>query len=595
MARRKNRNNTSATLQGVDKAETTQAGPAEPSANGEALSSANGQAAEVLQEAAAQPPAAATRALAFHPRTSAKDERIIIHYYPNAEFATVQSCLIALAQWRGLFQRGHILVMLAWNYRRPKAVAAQPDIPTIIPVPKARLREESTRYGAWECTDEEGEDVPCAPRECIIDQVFDRKEYDTIRQLTGVVEAPVFRPDGSILERDGYDGETGLLHVKTLAVTPIPVRPSKADALAARDDLYDIIKDFHFVEESRCAHMAAWLAALLTPFARPAISGPVPGFLFDGSMKGTGKTMLADIISVLVTGRPNARITLPSDEDEVRKLITAMVMAGGPLVLFDDFNLPALKSPSLDAVLTGTTWKGRILGLSKMTDDLPLLMTWIIAGNNITVEDQMARRVVPCRLESKTPEPEKRNDFHIDGDLLDYVKKNRARLVRAALIILRAYWANKPTLPSLTRFGSYDSWSQTVRSAVYWITEMDPVETRSGLEIATPDVEAGLQLLLELRHLPGATTLGITAQNILQMASDWSISRPELQHALVAIGPKGELPTAKELGEKLTRIRDRLYRTGDGTVKLVGSYDKHAKRQQWIVAMNTSPQVTEHS
>src|SRR5262249_4882626 len=51
----------------------------------------------------------------------------------------------------------------------------------------------------------------------------------------------------------------------------------------------------------------------------------------------------------------------------------------------------------LDAALTGTSWKDRILGVNRMAE-APLYMTWYATGNNVIVAADTARRVCHVRL-----------------------------------------------------------------------------------------------------------------------------------------------------------------------------------------------------
>src|SRR5262249_4324478 len=163
------------------------------------------------------------------------------------------------------------------------------------------------------------------------------------------------------------------------------------DAVAARDVLFDVVRDFPFAgKEDR----AVWLAGLLTALARPAVAGPCPLFLFDANAPGTGKTILADTISIIVTRRPMSRTACPATEDELRKRITSVALAGDRLMLFDNV-AASFGGPSLDSALTGTTWRDRLLGRSRMTAELPLYTVWFATGNNVALKGDIRRRVVP--------------------------------------------------------------------------------------------------------------------------------------------------------------------------------------------------------
>src|SRR5262249_40103574 len=92
----------------------------------------------------------------------------------------------------------------------------------------------------------------------------------------------------------------------------------------------EVVGDFPFAGD---CHRAAWLAALLTPLARFAFAGPSPLFLVDSNVRGAGKGRLLDCISRIVTGERFTIATYTGAEDELRKRITSLVLAGDRLVL----------------------------------------------------------------------------------------------------------------------------------------------------------------------------------------------------------------------------------------------------------------------
>src|ERR1022692_4426588 len=114
-------------------------------------------------------------------------------------------------------------------------------------------------------------EVPAHPPTWCISAVHSRANWPGIRHLESVVDYPVLRPDGTILVRNGYDPDTGLLLENTCDLGRLPDRPIQADAIAARNRLLDVVADFPFEAD---LHKPAWLAALLTPLARFAFVGP---------------------------------------------------------------------------------------------------------------------------------------------------------------------------------------------------------------------------------------------------------------------------------------------------------------------------------
>src|SRR5207245_7714093 len=64
-----------------------------------------------------------------------------------------------------------------------------------------------------------------------------------------------------------------------------------------------------------------------------------------------------------------------------------------------------------------------------------------------------------------------------DFDPLAVAMKDRVRLLMAALTVLRAWLSleEKPAMPA--PLGSFEDWSLTVRNALIWLGEADPVGT----------------------------------------------------------------------------------------------------------------------
>lgn len=93
--------------------------------------------------------------------------------------------------------------------------------------------------------------------------------------LSGIVEAPSVRPDGTLLTSPGYDAATRTLYVPAegLVVPAVPAHPTDENVRAAADLLQEVVADFPFDSQ---ASRANCLAAMITPVLRPMIDGPVP-------------------------------------------------------------------------------------------------------------------------------------------------------------------------------------------------------------------------------------------------------------------------------------------------------------------------------
>src|SRR5262249_12534909 len=142
--------------------------------------------------------------------------------------------------------------------------------------------------------------VEADPPHWSIFAVMGRGVWPGLRYLSGIVEAPTLRADGTVLDVAGYDEATGLLYEPNARYPRVPAAPGADAARRAAETLFDLVSEFEFVGDE---HRAAWLAALLSVLARPAINGPCPLFLFEAAAPGTGKTLLAEVIGIIVAGR----------------------------------------------------------------------------------------------------------------------------------------------------------------------------------------------------------------------------------------------------------------------------------------------------
>src|SRR5262249_47921999 len=178
--------------------------------------------------------------------------------------------------------------------------------------------------------------------------------------LDALVEVPVLRRNGTIIAAPGYDATMRLLYAPPpgLAVPPVPKTPKRDQVRAALESLTDILSDFPFTSDAVRANA---LGLLLTPILRPAILGQVPLALIDKPKRGTGATLLAQVVTAIAFGSATDLMTAPRDEAEWRKTITAALLAGASMMFVDNVEHP-LSSSALAAALTSPVWNDRILG-----------------------------------------------------------------------------------------------------------------------------------------------------------------------------------------------------------------------------------------
>ena len=431
---------------------------------------------------------------------------------------------------------------------------------------------------AWYRTDgDESERIH--PPDWVVRGLEARGSWSKIRPLEAIAESPILRADGTVLQTAGYDPTTAIVYRPLIDFPRIPNAPTRNQAVAAVAALVEVVQDFPYATE---AHRAGWVASLLTTLSRYAFPGPAPLFLFDANLRGCGKSLQTDAVAVITTGRPMARMSLPRDDDETRKRITAIALAGEPLVLIDNIN-GTLGNASLDAALTATSWSDRILGETAMASGIPLYSTWFATGNNVAIAADTARRTVHIRLESREENPEERSDF-LHANLLAWVRQERPRLTAAALTILSGYCAAGRPAMNLTPWGSFEAWSELVRNALVWAGMPDPGSTRTALTSQSDREAAALRQLLAGWEELDPSGAGMTVVEMVRTLTDNPGSFDTVRGALWELSPPkdGKSLNPRSVGMKLHHLRqrvmggkylDRRDRSGGKAVWMVKSAD----------------------
>ena len=510
-----------------------------------------------------------------------KDDRVEIVISTNE--ADINELVIrALAKDDQLYQRAGKLVHVVSGAVQD-GIDRPDDAPHIRSLSLAGLRERLTRVVRFvTLREKEGEieRLPAHPPKWCYDAIDSRGQWSGIRSLAGVVTAPVLRPDGSVLNVAGYDSQTGLLFDPQGVTFPIIERPSHGDAIRAADSLLDLVADFPF---SKPDHRSAWLAYLLTALARFAFNGPAPLFLVDANIRGSGKSLLCDVVSLIANGCEMSRMSNPKDDDECRKRITALALSADTLCLIDNI-IGGLGCESLDAALTGTVWKDRVLGASEIVE-LPLLVTWSATGNNVVLHADTSRRVAHIRLDSRLENPEQRDGFK-NPNLKAYVRQHRPKLLADVLTILAAFCRAGRPQQKLPTWGSFEGWSDLVRQAVVWCGQADPGATRTEL-VEQSDREAiALRELLAGWDELDPDCFGLRTAEILTRLIQHPERYEQVRNAVLELCPPQAghpLPSPGSFGKKLGHLRGRVV-----SGRFIDRRPNRKKTSAWFVSGETA-------
>ena len=317
------------------------------------------------------------------------------------------------------------------------------------------LRGRLDRCAEWLRQGKEGLRPGWPPKEVVEDMLALPRPLPVLR---GVVKTPVFAANGSLLTDAGYQPDTGLYYEPSDEALPsITERPDTTDLQRAKEIIrLEWLSDFPFVGDASCANA---VSAPLTAVARELIDGPTPLVAIDSPVAGTGKGPVAHGIGTIALGPPPAVMTETRNEEEMRKRITSSLCAGLPVVLLDNVKRP-LQSGALAAALTARQWSDRILGRNQIVE-LPIRCVWLATGNNLQLDNEIARRTVWVRLDARVDRPWQRTSFR-HPDLPAWLRRHRHELVWAFLVLVQHWIAvGRPAWDGVP-LGSYEAWSSVV-------------------------------------------------------------------------------------------------------------------------------------
>jgi hypothetical protein len=379
-----------------------------------------------------------------------------------------------------------------------------------LPVPTVRTAISRSCRLLRESTDGSGAPtlLHVHPPEWLAPEVHARRHWPGTRPLRAVLTYPVLLPDGRVHDKPGYDEETGILYQPSFVPWEVPPEPTPAHIRLACYFLLYVVKDVPFedakvgwhVDEtpeetfarlSRSPIAAAWASSVMTPFSRFAIPRDfVPLHAYNADNAGSGKDLLKTCTGEIVLGREMQFMpqNVERDDDAAdRKRITALAVAGTTMCVVNNIR-KAFGNGAIENAITTVVWGDRILGKSE-APRLPLILGWYATGNNIRLTGDMGRRCLMINLASPHAKPQERTDY-TEQDLADYVRRNRAKIVWACLVLLRARALKG--MDKLVDPGpcGFPGWSRLVRGAIMDVGLADPWLANGAADDSADDDES---------------------------------------------------------------------------------------------------------
>ncbi|MBY0411699.1 MAG: PriCT-2 domain-containing protein [Burkholderiaceae bacterium] len=506
----------------------------------------------VIDDAVAEEPA--------FPHVVELPERRTIEVIPGNLGEAVNAGELALrAQCPYLYKRSGQIVRPLRGERVEAAHGSTVYVTKLHPLNKHGLVEALTDAAVWTKVDgrrrKDGEFVRMNCPMNIAETLLARGEWN-LRPLTAIIDAPTLRADGSILDKQGYDCRTGLLLEPGADFPPVPQKPTQVDALNALQRLSLLVEGFPFVgEEDR----SVWLAALLTACVRRSLS-TAPMFAFSAPAAGSGKSLLVDLVSIISSGARAPVFSQGRDEEEMEKRVAAALLAGHGVVSIDNCTLP-IDGDLLCQALTQPTLTLRPLG-SSITRSVPASATFFANGNSLVIAGDMTRRVLLCNLDAGQERPELR-EFEFNP--LEQAQAGRAGYLVDVLTILRAFCVAGYPKQEISTLGSFEQWSECVRSALLWLHLPDPVRTMERTRVADPKLSALRAAMNAWYSVFG--TRSVLVREAIDLASQHrngiypsrtEVLHPDFQEALMTVAGVAGRINSRTLGKWLASNRGRI-------------------------------------
>jgi putative DNA primase/helicase len=443
------------------------------------------------------------------------------------------------------------------------------------PVPRSitedRLRHVLAQLVNWRKRAPNGDLVPAYPPPVLLKNILATPD-PALPVLAGIVTAPVFGSDGTLITEPGYHPATRLLYEPTQNFTlpPVPDDPTSQQVAVARSLLLDdLLGEFPFVGEGERAHA---LTLLLLPFIRPMISGPTPLHMVEKPAPGTGATLMVDAISIVTTGTSASVMVEGRDEDEWRKRLTAKLREIPSILLIDNLRRQ-LDASSVAAALTAPYWEDRVLGKSEMTR-FPIRCVWIATGNNPQFSNEIARRMVRIRLDPHEDQPWLREGFR-HPNLLAWVWRNRARLV-AACLTLGSAWIAAGRPRHQKTIGSFEDWAE-VMGGILKVAGVPGFLGNLKEMYERADAEGGVWRGFVGLWWDRFGTQPVTSADLCELALQCGIP--------MARGDEHAKRTS--LGKALGRMRDRIYTINARRLRVHHAGSAHGA-QRWQLQVSES-------
>jgi len=373
-----------------------------------------------------------------------------------------------------------------------------------------------------------------------------------LRPLRGLVSHPFVTPQGEIVITKGYDNESGLYCMDDANYESLGKRLYHEDAVLSYGLLVrHLLADFPFAESE---DEAVAVAILLTILCRPLLN-IAPGFAISSPNYGSGKTTLARTITAGILGVPAATRAVPPSEEEMQKVILSELMSGVEAILLDNADANREhQSDVLAQILTASTFEGRKLGTNDMIS-VGTNVTLLATGKNLRFRADLASRFVPCRLKSPLDTSGERKYKHPQPE--QWAVKHRSKIIMNGLRILKAF--HDADLPQADLEPCrFPQWSDLVRQAIFWVTELDICKGMHEQIEADPESDLNFEFMTAWREKFDNRLIPLRQIDIAILQTSDAPGSDRLLSACQALCPKSVTRTGIRTSVNAQLLSNRL-------------------------------------
>ncbi len=436
----------------------------------------------------------------------------------------------------------------------------------------AAMRYEVAKAGQWTRATKGAPRSPSTrqpaepPRAVVENMLATPIDVCPIPILRGIIKAPAFTFDGTLIEKPGYHPTSGLFYAQQegFEVPAVAARPDAGDiSLAKALLLEELLGDFPFVADS---DRAAILTSLMLPFVRDMIVGPTPIVAIEKPSPGTGGSLLVDVITALSTGRSVPAMTASRQEEEMRKRLTSALLSMPTFINYDNVT-GKFQSDALASAVTATFYEDRRLGQSENIR-VPVRCAWLLTGNNPAYHVDLIRRMVRCRLDAKVAHPWLRTQFK-HADIKAWAAEHRGELVWSVLTLVRA-WLNAGRPMGSRTLGSFAQWAG-VMGGIFDVAGITGFLENLAEFYEQADSETGAWVALITRWWDTFRSRDVGVAELFGLMNPGDGDPIDL-----GLGDGSDRSQKSRLGRRLVEMRDRRF-----GVHQVCAGRKYQGAQQW--------------